>query len=246
MIHSLVTNFNVVLFDENQSESDSEEEEDAERPVILGLNSKDCLEPYIDILVQSMAYGSHETIEYTIDFYNILAKHTTTEYLQPVLFRLMGPLVRAMNFKTETYLKIKLVRLLLKIFKLNLDVSQFNSPLQYSLIKGLKDSVDPQLVKLYINTLIALHKTSSQPTKIYTQCLRQFHLTKNQNFLQFIYNLMKRVPSALDEETQENLHEFLLDPENQKLLCNFLFFIGRQERQDRQREGQDSGPVGKQ
>lgn len=167
MIHSLVTNFSVVLFDENDSEDEDDEDQQKDTKTIVGLNSKDGLEPYIDILVQSMAYGSHETIEYAIDFYNILAKHTTAEYLQPVLFRLMGPLVRAMNFKTEVYLKIKLMKLLHRIYKLNLDVSQFNTPLQYSLIKGLKDSQEPQLVKLYINTLIALQKTSTRPERIY-------------------------------------------------------------------------------
>lgn len=55
----------------------------------------------------------------------------------------MGPLVRAMNFKTETYLKIKLMKLLLRLYRLRLDVSPFNVPLQYSLVKGLKESLDP-------------------------------------------------------------------------------------------------------
>jgi len=127
MIHSLVTNFQVILQNDQEEEEDEDEEE--EEKCILGLNTKDCLEPYLGILVSSLAYGSLETIEVSIDFYQLLCKYVKPEFLKPALFQLVGPLVRAINYKTEAYLKIKLLKLLLKIYSLGLDISQYNVPL---------------------------------------------------------------------------------------------------------------------
>lgn len=80
----------------------------------------------------------------------------------------------------------------MKFYKLKVDFSSYDVPLVYTLVKGLREAMDPQLVKLYIRLLICLMQNTRNPVNIYKTVLNDFQASKNQNCIQFIYNLIKK------------------------------------------------------
>lgn len=110
--------------------------------MIPGLNVDNCLDPYINILVNSIAYGQVETIEVAIDFYNIILKFTQKQHMNQYIDRLVGPIIRGINYKLENFLKIKLLKSLSYFYQLNLDISSYNVPLQFTLLRGINGAND--------------------------------------------------------------------------------------------------------
>lgn len=48
------------------------------------------------------------------------------------------------------------------------------------------------MVKIYIKLIIHLSKSHIHPIALYHQALNEFTTTKNQNFIQLIYNILKK------------------------------------------------------
>ncbi|CAD8213344.1 unnamed protein product [Paramecium octaurelia] len=157
---------------------------------IPSLNTQDGagVEPYVSMLIDCFVFGKEEMFKYAFDFMKILIRSTEEQQLQIYILKLVGSLIRILNYKGNTELKVLALQLVHLSQKKGLDISKFKSQLTITYEKLIMDinQIDgglKQLSKSYSQFLqwhdkkdLLLNQLFNKGVQSVTQEARECHL----------------------------------------------------------------------
>ncbi|CAD8121429.1 unnamed protein product [Paramecium sonneborni] len=158
--------------------------------VIPGLSLQDGagIEPYVSMLIDSFVFGKEETFKYAYDFMKILIRSADYQQLQIYILKLVGALIRILNYKGNNELKVLALQLIHQSQEKGLELQKFKPQLAITYEKliidiNLVDGGLKQLSKNYSQFLkmhdkkdLLLNQLFNKGVQSVTQEARECHL----------------------------------------------------------------------
>jgi len=107
---------------------------------IYAMNHESGLDPYINILINSLVYGWQNDCEIALKFYQLLLNSVKVEFIAPHTLKLMGPLIRVANYNYEIGFKRRIIEVLGKMHQLKLPIKPFESQLLLTYFRLIKEA----------------------------------------------------------------------------------------------------------
>jgi hypothetical protein len=73
------------------------------------MNIENGIVPYLQILESSLVEGKEEVFENGLELLNLIINNIDEIYLEPYINRIMGILVRILNYRIDPYIKKKII-----------------------------------------------------------------------------------------------------------------------------------------
>eukprot|EP01015_Nassula_variabilis_P027211 TRINITY_DN553_c0_g1_i9.p1 TRINITY_DN553_c0_g1~~TRINITY_DN553_c0_g1_i9.p1 ORF type:complete len:365 (+),score=79.95 TRINITY_DN553_c0_g1_i9:65-1159(+) len=166
---------------------------------VLLFNQEEGIEPFFNVAIQSLVFGNKEQCKNAVRLYNVMIKYTDTEYLQSYSLKLIGPVIRVLNYKYELDIKSRILQLLVKFIEKQITLKTFAIQLQTTLIKLLNEF--PESVNFIENVSQVLTHVMSLTIKK--------DLIFNENYVRFTKELQNEgnaYPSAFFMEKALEVH----------------------------------------
>ncbi|CAD8203588.1 unnamed protein product [Paramecium pentaurelia] len=158
--------------------------------LIPGLNTQDGagIEPYVSMLLDSFVFGKEETFKHAYDFMKVLIRFSEQQQLQIYILKLIGSLIRILNYKGNNELKVLALQLVYESQEKGLELLKFKPQLAITYDKliidinqvqgGLKQLAKnySQLLKLHNKKDLLLNQLFNKGVQSVTQEARECHL----------------------------------------------------------------------
>lgn len=73
------------------------------------MNIENGVQPYMNVLQFALVEGDQEIFDSGLELLSILINHTDDEFMEPFAAKILGILVRVLNYKKEAYVKKKII-----------------------------------------------------------------------------------------------------------------------------------------
>lgn len=184
---------------------------------IYAMNQESGLEPYINILINSLVYGLQNDCETALKFYQLILNVVRVEFISPYTLKLVGPLIRVANYNYEMSLKVKIIEVLNKMHQLKLPIKVFESQLQltyFRLIKESKNEMEPLNLLMY--NVLDLIKNSKRKDSMMNELFFKFKETVTDDtgrngYLFVINKALKNDLEFFSKALVENIFQQLLN-----------------------------------
>ena len=145
---------------------------------IYAMNQDLGLDPYINILINSLVYGLQNDCEIALKFYHLLLTSVKVELIVPHTLKLMGPLIRVANYNYEIDFKKRIIEVLGKMHLLKLPIKPFESQLQLTYFRLIKEaSNEAEILNLLVFNFLDLLMNSARKDFLMNELFTRFKET---------------------------------------------------------------------
>ena len=171
--------------------------------VIYALNQDTGLDPYINILINSLVYGLQNDCETALKFYQLVFSTVKGEFISPHTLKLMGPLIRVANYNYDIGFKMRIIEVLGKFHEMKLPIKAFESQLLLTYFRLIKEAFyEKEILKILVENFLDL-----------------FTISMRKDFM--MNELFARFKETLADETGKNGYLLVM---NKALKKNIEFF----------------------
>lgn len=152
------------------------------------------IEPFLHIMTTSLAVGSTDDCKFALVAYEYVTKYTKSEFLQPFVTRLVGPLIRAAAFRSELDIRTKVLQRISAFEELGHSIKEFLPQLQAMALRAILDYQDQKdYLKAIAKVFECIARGSSQKEHIYKMLYAKYAKEENQSFKYAYLNSLKHV-----------------------------------------------------
>lgn len=179
---------------------------------IYAMNQEAGLDPYINILINSLVYGWQADCETALKFYQMILSTVKVEFLSNHVLKLTGPLIRVANYNYELLFKKKIIEVLNRMHQMKLPLKPFESQLQLTYIRLIKEaSNDKETLSLLVFNVLDLLEQSSRKDYFMNELFIRFKesiyedIAGRNGFLYVLKKALKRHKELFSKALLENL-----------------------------------------
>ncbi len=129
--------------------------------VIYALNQDTGLDPYTNILINSLVYGWQNDCENALKFYQLIFSTVRAEFISPHTLKLMGPLIRVANYNYDIGFKKRIVEVLGNFHQMKLPIKAFESQLLLTYFRLIKEAFyEEEVLRILVENFMDLFTIS--------------------------------------------------------------------------------------
>ena len=147
----------------------------------------------MSVLVKGTAYGREEVMEESMGLLEFLINHTPRKLAEKYILRITGPIIRVSNYPLLMRQKIRIMELLINIFKAGFKIDAYRNQIMSVCLRLLQEfKHNNEIMHIVADTYYALLSHSVLKKEIILPLFAKLK-TFGGNLMQTIYYLVKKI-----------------------------------------------------